>query len=173
MTKKLSGIFLLIVLFFGCQPEKEVKEVDYSQMQESLLESNKNAAKLENEQIEQYIKRRQWGVVSTGTGLRYFVYQNGTGVQAKEGNVVSVFFTISLLNGKICYTNVGTDKPEQFIVGHDDVESGLHEGIQHLKVGDKAMLIIPSHLAHGLVGDLNKIPPQSTIVYDIELVAVR
>ncbi len=173
MTKRLSYIILLVVLSGSCQPEKEVKEVDYSQMQESLLESNKQAAKLENEQIEQYIKRRQWDVVSTGTGLRYFVYQNGTGVQAKEGNVVSVFFTISLLNGKICYTNVGSDKPEQFIVGHDDVESGLHEGIQQLKVGDKAMLIIPSHLAHGLVGDLNKIPPQSTIIYDIELVAVR
>ena len=173
MIKRLSYIILLVVLSASCQPEKEVKEIDYSQMQESLLESNKQAAKLENEQIEQYIKRRQWDVVSTGTGLRYFVYQNGTGVQAKEGNVVSVFFTISLLNGKICYTNVGSDKPEQFIVGHDDVESGLHEGIQQLKVGDKAMLIIPSHLAHGLVGDLNKIPPQSTIIYDIELVAVR
>lgn len=173
MTKKNVYIFLSIILFLGCQTKNEVNKVSYSQMQESLLQSNKNSAKLENEQIEQYIKRRQWNVISTGTGLRYLVYQNGTGVQAKEGNVVSVFFTISLLNGKICYTNVGSDKPEQFIVGHDDVESGLHEGIQHLKVGDKAMLIIPSHLAHGLVGDLNKIPPQSTIVYDIELVAVR
>lgn len=173
MIKKSGCILLLFVFFIGCKTEPEVKEVDYSQMQESLLESNKNAAKLENEQIEQYIKRRQWDVVATGTGLRYFVYQNGTGVQAKEGNVVSVFFTISLLNGKICYTNVGSNKPEQFIVGHDDVESGLHEGIQQLKVGDKAMFIIPSHLAHGLVGDLNKIPPQSTIIYDIELVAVR
>jgi FKBP-type peptidyl-prolyl cis-trans isomerase FkpA len=55
----------------------------------------------------------------------------------------------------------------------DNVESGLHEGILYMNEGSKALLVIPSHLAHGLVGDMNKIPPKSTIVYDIELLELK
>ena len=60
-----------------------------------------------------------------------------------------------------------------FLVCRDEVESGLHEAIQYLKVGDKAKVIIPSHLAHGIAGDFEKIPPRSTIIYDIHLIAVK
>jgi FKBP-type peptidyl-prolyl cis-trans isomerase len=49
----------------------------------------------------------------------------------------------------------------------------LHEGIQLLHVGDKAIFILPSHLAHGLLGDEDKIPPHSAVIYDIELLGIR
>ena len=65
------------------------------------------------------------------------------------------------------------NKVEEFIVGKDYVESGLHEGIAFMNAGDKALIIIPSYLAHGLAGDLKKIPFRSTIVYDVELVAIK
>ena len=55
----------------------------------------------------------------------------------------------------------------------DNVETGLHEGIKYMKVGEKAKMILPSHLAHGLIGDSKKIPPRSTIVYDIELLDLK
>jgi FKBP-type peptidyl-prolyl cis-trans isomerase len=54
-------------------------------------------------------------------------------------------------------------------VGHDDIESGIHKGLQYLKRGDKAILLIPSPLAHGLLGDMKKIPPQMPIVYEVQL----
>jgi len=80
--------------------------------------------------------------------------------------------SISLLNGRACYrTKLG--EPESFFVEQDDVESGLHEGIQQLSVGDSALVIIPSHLAHGLAGDLDQIPMRSTIIYNIRLLAAR
>ena len=50
-----------------------------------------------------------------------------------------------------------------------NIESGIHKGVQYLKRGDKALLLVPSHLAHGLLGDYKKIPPQMPIVYDIQI----
>ncbi len=99
------------------------------------------------------------------------IYFNGNGQQAKVGNIALINFEISLLNGTVVYSS--NNKPEEFVVGKDNVESGLHEAITYLKVGDKAKLIIPIHLAFGLAGDMNKIPPRSTIVYDIELVSLK
>jgi len=73
----------------------------------------------------------------------------------------------------LCYSSK-TDGPKTFVVGHeilhegeDKLESGIHRGVQYLKRGDKAILLIPSPLAQGLLGDMKKIPPQSPIVYDI------
>jgi FKBP-type peptidyl-prolyl cis-trans isomerase len=78
-------------------------------------------------------------------------------------------FSVSLLDGTLCYSSDSSGL-ESFIIDHDQVESGLHEGIKLLHEGDKAKFILPSHLAHGLIGDKDKIPRRSPIVYDIELI---
>ncbi len=71
----------------------------------------------------------------------------------------------------LCCTSGGT--PIDFLVEMDNVESGLHEAITYLKEGDKAFIILPYYLAHGLLGDNDKIPPLSPALYDIELIAVE
>lgn len=172
-SKVWLGISLIsILMLLSCGSGDQKQAVTYNDIKETLVEENKNAAQIESDQIDQYIKRHQLNAVSSGTGLRYQIYQKGTGVQAEDGQVALVHYTISLLNGKKCYSTIGGD-PESFVIGHDNVESGLHEGIKYLHVGDKATLIIPSHLAHGLIGDQNKIPPRSTIIYDIELLGLK
>jgi len=77
-----------------------------------------------------------------------------------------------LINGNLIYSS---DELGQkiFKIGKGGVESGLEEAILMMHVGDKARLVIPSHLAFGLLGDNNKIPPRSTVVYDIELVTLK
>jgi FKBP-type peptidyl-prolyl cis-trans isomerase len=72
-----------------------------------------------------------------------------------------------LLNGDTCYRTA--NGAETFRVEHDEVESGLHEAIQHLSEGDSAIIVIPSHRAHGLAGDMAKVPMRSTVVYAIGL----
>jgi FKBP-type peptidyl-prolyl cis-trans isomerase len=81
-------------------------------------------------------------------------------------------YSVSLLDGTECYSSKSTG-PQEFRIGQDNVESGLHEAILLMKVGDKARFILPPHLAHGLIGDQNKIPAMSTIIYDVELKALR
>jgi FKBP-type peptidyl-prolyl cis-trans isomerase len=169
----LFNILLVLILVSCGNNEQPKKKIPYQQLKESLIKKNKTFSQIENDQIEAYIKRYGLkNVVKTGTGLRYQVYQKGFGVSPKCGNIAEIEYTLSLLNGKELYKT----KPGQttlFLVCRDEVESGLHEAIQYLKVGDKAKIIIPSHLAHGIAGDFEKIPPRSTIVYDIHLVAVK
>ena len=55
----------------------------------------------------------------------------------------------------------------------ENIEDGLQKALLYLKCGDKALILIPSHFAHGLMGDSKKIPPQSPILYDVEVLSVK
>lgn len=141
---------------------------------EPLMEVNKHVAKDEALQIENYIKRHGMTVTKSSTGLRYQIYKKGpaNGPMPKREQMAFIHFTAYLLNGKEVYTSRG-GAPVSIIIDHDDVESGLHEGLKYMHVGDKAKFILPSHLAHGLTGDNNKIPPLTPVVYDIELISIK
>ena len=82
--------------------------------------------------------------------------------------IARVNYHVSLLDGTFCYS---TDSlgPEDFRIGHSTAEQGLQEGIILMKIGGKARFILPPHLAHGLLGDADKIPLRATIIYDVEL----
>lgn len=137
-------------------------------LKEPLMNVNKKISESEKRDIDAFVKRKGWPMIETGTGLMYSVYHEGDGPKIESGDMVVVEFEISLLNGKLCYSSEETGA-EEFVVDHDHVESGLHEAMKYLKVGDKAKIIIPSHLAFGLAGDMDQIPPLSPIVYDLEV----
>ena len=162
-----------LLMAFSCQNKKQ-RELSQHRIKEPLMDANKQYVQQESMQIDAFVSRRDWKVNRTGTGLRYLIYEQGdtTLPKAREGQRALVEFEVSLLNGKVCYTTEGSG-PQEFLIGMDDVESGLHEGIRYLRVGDKAKLILPSHLAHGLLGDRDKIPLRSTVIYDIHLIGLR
>ena len=89
-----------------------------------------------------------------------------------EGDIVTMNYTVSLMDGTECYSSKESG-PKEFMVGQDDLESGIHKGVQLIKTGDHCLFMIPSHMAHGLLGDYKKIPPQSPIVYDVEIRSVK
>jgi FKBP-type peptidyl-prolyl cis-trans isomerase len=127
----------------------------------------------EDAEIESYISENGWAMNKTGTGLRYMVYEAGPeGPLARLGQVATVRYEVQLMDGTVAYSSE-EDGIRSFLIGQDNVESGIHEAIQYLKVGDRAKVILPSHLAHGLSGDNDKIPPRSTVIYDLELVALK
>jgi FKBP-type peptidyl-prolyl cis-trans isomerase len=95
----------------------------------------------------------------------------GTKLAAPE-QVAKVKYRISLLDGTVCYTSDATG-PKDIVIAKDNTESGLHEGLQYLHEGDEATYILPSHLAHGLMGDGDKIPPKASVVYEIKLISLK
>jgi FKBP-type peptidyl-prolyl cis-trans isomerase FkpA len=120
--------------------------------------------------MDYFQKSHQFKFIKTTSGIRYYIYQpSQKGDSVLDGDIVSINYKLSLLDGTLCYTS-NTDGMKQFKVGMQDVEDGLHKAITHFKVGDKALILIPSHLAHGLLGDSKKIPPQMPILYDLEIV---
>lgn len=170
--KILISLSLLSLLFFACSNEpSNVPQLSIKEIQDKLLEANIKVAQLESEQIDAYVLKQKLDVIRSGTGLRYEVYKNGEGEKIIDGNTVLINYKVFLLNGKECYSTQGD--PEELIVGKSNAESGLHEAMIYLKKGDKATIIIPSHLAHGLTGDLKEIPLRSTIVYDIEILDIK
>ena len=175
---KLYFLFLLLssMLFFSCgdSHKKSAKQPDiYSKdFQNKLVEANKMYVKQESDEIDQYVVHHGWQMITTGTGLRYMITKKGEGELAKLDQRAKVNYKVSLLDGTLCYSSDSLG-PKEFLIGKDNVESGLHEGIQYLHVGDKAIIILPSHLAHGLMGDESKIPPHASVLYELELLSLK
>lgn len=168
--KIFNFIVFIIFLSASCSEEqKKDEQVDWDNNKSSDM--NRVFAEEEHQRIKSYLKRRpDWKMNTTDSGLRYMIYeQNDSGVQAQAGLIAHVAFTIKLLDGTECYKSPA-GKAETFLIERDDVEMGVHEGIKYMKVGEKAKFILPSHLAHGLIGDRDKIPMLSALIYDIHLI---
>jgi FKBP-type peptidyl-prolyl cis-trans isomerase len=165
----------LVMLHCGRQEKHPMQSATPDELREQLLESSRNSAVNEEQQIERWVEANKLDMIKTGTGLRYQITKkdtlNSPKIQLEQR--VKVNYRVSLLNGKSCYSSDANGGPQEFLVGRDDVESGLHEGIQLLRTGEKAIFVLPSHLAHGFTGDQKCIPGNAPIVYDIEVLSVR
>ncbi|WP_446051005.1 peptidylprolyl isomerase [Zobellia laminariae] len=113
------------------------------------------------------------GFDETESGLRYKMIQKGNGAQAEKGQTVSVHYEGSLLNGQVFDSSYKRNEPIDFQLGVGQVIPGWDEGIQLLKVGDKARLVIPSSLGYGSAGAGGVIPPNATLLFDVELMGVK
>lgn len=113
------------------------------------------------------------GFEKTDSGLRYKMIQKGSGTQAEKGKMVSVHYEGSLTNGQVFDSSFKRNQPIDFQLGIGQVIPGWDEGIALLRVGDKARFVIPSHLAYGSAGAGGVIPPNATLIFDVELMDVK
>ena len=109
----------------------------------------------------------------TDSGLRYQIIQEGNGAKAEQGKTVSVHYKGQLADGTVFDSSYKRNAPIDFPLGMGQVIPGWDEGIQLLKIGDKARFVIPSHLGYGSNGAGGVIPPNATLVFDVELMDVK
>ena len=177
-------LFLLLLLFsysviqlLSCRRSynTQVREQDIvdieRQKQEILFRANQRLVKEDYEEIKAFVEKCSWDMQTTETGLWYMIYDKGKGEKAVTGKIATIEYTVSLLDSTVCYSSA-ISGPKIFKIGRS-VESGLEEGILLLHVGDKARMIMPPHLAYGLLGDGDCIPRRAIIIYDIELVSLK
>jgi FKBP-type peptidyl-prolyl cis-trans isomerase len=111
--------------------------------------------------------------MKTNSGLEYIETVAGTGAQAAAGKTVSVHYTGKLTNGKVFDSSLTRGTPIEFKLGAGRVIKGWDEGIALMKVGGKATLTIPPQLGYGERGAGGVIPPNATLIFEVELVSVK
>lgn len=111
-------------------------------------------------------------MITTASGLQYEDVTIGTGTEAIAGKTVEVHYTGTLTNGTKFDSSVDRGRPFSFRLGIGQVIRGWDEGVAGMKIGGKRKLVIPSELGYGARGAGGVIPPNATLVFDVELLKV-
>lgn len=171
--RSISNIMLIIIIlsWTGCHDKTEQKKETGRISKEQLAEINRQLLIKDRERIISYIDRKGLEMKETDTGLWYSESIRGKG-SISNGDIVTLEYTCSLLDGTVVYDSK-EDGLMNFEVGKSDIPSGLNEGVKLLAEGSEALLILPGYLGYGLLGDENKIPARSILVYNIKVLEVN
>jgi peptidylprolyl isomerase len=111
-------------------------------------------------------------ITTTASGLKYTVIKAGKGATPKKGEKVFVHYTGTLTNGKKFDSSRDRGEPFSFVLGEGQVISGWDEALSTMKVGDRRKLLIPPKLGYGAAGAGGVIPPNATLIFDVELLKI-
>jgi peptidylprolyl isomerase len=111
--------------------------------------------------------------VTTASGLKYVEITEGTGETPTKGQTVSVHYTGTLESGKKFDSSRDRNQAFEFQIGEGQVIKGWDEGLSTMKVGGRRKLIIPADLGYGARGAGGAIPPNSTLIFDVELLNIK
>lgn len=146
---------------------------EYSKEQQKMMEQKMSGQKaIDDQLIADYIKQNNLVAQQTGSGLYYIVTKPGKGKNAEAGKTVSVNYTGMLIDGTVFDSSTGKS-PIEFQLGMGQVIPGWDEGLTLLNQGAQAKLIIPSRLGYGPMQMSDKIPANSVLLFDVELVGVK
>ena len=167
LMSSLSTAILISLLLISdlCFAKPEVKII-YKPQQE--IEKGLNEKSKENKLVKTDEK-----VTTTPSGLKYVDLVPGSGPSPKTGQTVKVHYTGWLTDGKKFDSSVDRGQPFEFQIGIGQVIKGWDEGVSTMKIGGKRKLIIPPQLGYGSRGAGNSIPPDSTLLFDVELLGVN
>ena len=136
-----------------------------------------NKSKIDVKKVEaeqEAIKDITKGMKETESGIKYKISKKGTGDNAKTNDLLSVHYSLQLIDGSEIDSSFTRGAPIEFTCGVGQVIKGWDEAMQLLNKGSKARLVIPSELGYGSMGAGNGvIPPNATLIFDVELVDIK
>ncbi|MCB0802088.1 MAG: FKBP-type peptidyl-prolyl cis-trans isomerase [Flavobacteriales bacterium] len=168
-------LFGFFAVFVSCEAEPKKKALPFESRQEYEeinIYSHQLFLKKEKEKIQNYIDSSHLDFQKTGTGLHYVILDSSNGDTFKTGDIAVIRYQLKSIEGKLLY-ETRPELAQEFAVDYDDVETGLHEAIKKMKVGERAIIILPAHLAFGITGDQAAIPSQTTLVYYLSIVGKK
>ena len=153
---------------------KSAKNFDAPNIFEDYI-TNKSEADILNAEAEQdAFKDITNGMTKTESGIYYNISEKGKGENAKPNDLLSVHYSLQLMDGSEIDSSFTRGAPIEFTCGVGQVIKGWDEAMQLLNKGSKARLVIPSELGYGSMGAGNGvIPPNATLIFDVELVDIK
>jgi len=157
--------------------DKDKPSMDMAKAQELIqtavmeAQEKKNADLAEKEKTFLAENGKKEGVKTTESGLQYIVLTEGTGQKPKPTDTVKVHYTGTFTDGKTFDSSVERGEPAEFVV--DEVIPGWVEALQLMPVGSKFKLFIPSSLAYGVEGAGGVIPPNTPLIFEVELLSIE
>ncbi len=151
----------------------EELQAAYVEFQKDIKQKQASDAKTVHTANDSFLTEnaKKTGVIKTASGLQYKINQQGQGKQPTASSMVTVHYTGKLLDGKVFDSSVERGEPVDFPL--NQVIPGWTEGLQLIKEGTKATFYIPAQLAYGEQGVPGTIPPNSTLIFDVELIKVH
>lgn len=172
------AMIVLSIVLLGCSCSHQNNSVstpneNQPATQEEIIQMNRNILEIERRAIDAYILENDWNTEQTGTGLHFEMIRDSAGNYfPKEGDLVTLDYTLSLIDGEEVYNSDENGKIN-LRVDKDNNVSGLHEAVKRMTTGDRARVIIPSHLGYGVHGDENKVPSRATLIMTVEILSIE
>ena len=160
-------------LVLGDEERLQAKTEFQAQLRDSLVKKQQEIAKKNLEAGKAFLAEnaKKPGVITTESGLQYKILATGDGPQPKENDTVTTHYKGTLIDGRVFDSSYDRGKPATFPVS--GVIKGWTEALQLMHVGDKWQLFIPSDLAYGPTRRSELIEPNSTLIFEIELLDVK
>jgi len=159
--------FLILISVNACRERNETRNVK-KLSGEQLVEINRELVIKERERIESYISRKELKMEMSESGFWYSIIKDGAVKRLTENETVNLDYTCSLLDGTLCYSS-DDDGILKLTIGKSDIPSGLDAALRLFSDGTEALVILPNSLAYGLLGDGQRIPSRSALIYHIKV----